>query len=342
MHCYGGSSSVHVDRWLSLAVQQHLEELDLHIEPKKIGSLSFFYCIPSIYYRIPSLTVLKLCRLRLDDEVFHNLILGCPSLEKLVLRDCTGFCDLKVSSLNLKSFELIGPFCVGSILVEAVNLQSIVFDTCGFCQLNIVSCKNVRNLTLNDLVDIPSVEDVISELPILASLTLVDFDIEFIENQYLKDLVLKRTIIEDDADEWNFLMEITVDTPNLVSFHFEDVNCTFKVFLNAPNLEEAIIKLDYDGVRKKIDMNWYVGMIDFLSYFDCSKVVSLYVYSEEYLMFPEKLRKFCRSPLPNVKHLKVETRCELKSESLLREALLWLSPHTQTLSITSEGNKARS
>ncbi|KAL5547375.1 hypothetical protein UlMin_007062 [Ulmus minor] len=240
MHGYGGSS-VHVDRWLSFAVQQHLEELDLHIQPKKIVSPLSFYCIPS-------LTVLKLGRLRLDDEVFHNLIMGCPSLEKLFLHNCIVFCDLKVSNFNLKSLELISTGCFGSILVEAVNLQSIVLDSCGFCQLNIVSCKKARNLTLSTFVKIPNVEDVISELPILASLTLVDFDIEFIENQYLKDLVLKRTIIEDDAEEWNFLMEITVDTPNLVSFHFEDVNCTFKVFLNAPNLEEAIIKLDYDGV----------------------------------------------------------------------------------------------
>ncbi|KAL5547107.1 hypothetical protein UlMin_006794 [Ulmus minor] len=345
MQSYGGSSSVHVDRWLSFAVQQHLEELDLHIEPKKLGSLSFFYCIPSFYYCIPSLTVLKLSRLRLDDEVFHNLITGCPSLEKLFLRSCLGLCHPKVSSSNLKSFELINVGWVNSCLVEAVNLQSLVFNRCGFdSQLNLVSCKNVRNLTLVDIyiprVYIPSLEVVISELRILESLTLVDFEIDIIQNQHLKVLVLKRTTIEDDYDEWDGEMEITVNTPSLVSFHYEDFTC--KVLLNSPNLEEANIKLDFNGVRKKIDMNWYIDMIDFLSYFDCSKVVSLYVYSEENLMFPKKLRKFCRSPLPNVKHLKVETRCKLKSESLLRDALLWLSPHTQTLSIRSEENKAQS
>ncbi|KAL5547382.1 hypothetical protein UlMin_007069 [Ulmus minor] len=346
MQSYGGSSSVHVDRCLSFAVQQHLEELDLHIQPKKIGSVSFFYRIPSFYYCIPSLTVLKLSRFRLDDEVFHNLITGCPSLEKLFLRNCLGLRHLKVSSSNLKSFELISVDRVNSCLVEAVNLQSLVFNLCGSdSQLDLVSCKSVRNLKLNYAhpSHIPSLEVVISELRILESLTLVDFDIDIIQNQYLKVLVLKRTTIEDDdEDEWDDKMEITVNTPSLVSFHYEDVNFTCKVLLNSPNLEEANIKLDYNGVRKKIDMNWYVDMIDFLSYFDCSKVVNLYVYSEENLMFPEKLRKFCRSPLPNVKHLKVETRCELKSESLLRDALLWLSPHTQTLSIRSEENKAQS
>ncbi|KAL5547369.1 hypothetical protein UlMin_007056 [Ulmus minor] len=335
MRCYGGRS-VDVDRWLSFAVQQLLEELDLRIQPKT-------FCMPSFYYCIPSLTVLKLDGIELADEVFHNLIMGCPSLEKLFLHYCFGFCDLKVSSLNLKSFELIG--VADSILVEAVNLQSFLLDTRGGdCDLNLVSCGNLRNLTLNcvDFFHIPNVEDVISELLILESLTVVDCNIRFIQYQYLKVLVLKTTIIEDDADEWNHKMEITVDTPNLVSLHYEDVNFTRKVLLNSPNLEEANIKLDYNGVRKKIDMNWYVDMIDFLSYFDCAKVVSLFVYSEENLMFPKKLRKFCRSPLPNVKHLKVETRCELKSESLLRDALLWLSPHTQTLSIRSEENKALS
>ena len=158
MHGNGGSS-VHADRWLSFAVQQHLEELDLLIQPN-------IFCIPSFYYCIPSLTVLKLDGLRLDDEVFYNLIMGCPSLEKLFLHDCIGLCHLEVSSLNLKSFELIG--IAHSILVEAVNLQSFVFDSrcCEFDgKLKLVSCKNVRNLTLNDIVYIPSFEDVISEFP---------------------------------------------------------------------------------------------------------------------------------------------------------------------------------
>ncbi|KAL5547370.1 hypothetical protein UlMin_007057 [Ulmus minor] len=296
--------------------------------------------MPSFYYCIPSLTVLKLDGIELADEVFHNLFMGCPSLEKLFLHYCFGFCELKVSSLNLKSFELIGIDEADSILVEAVNLRSFLLETHGgVCNLNLVSCKNLKNLTLEFFHHIPNVEDAISELLILESLTVVDSEIHFIQYQYLKVLVLETTII--DAYNLDHKMEITVDTPNLVSFHYEDVNFTRKVLLNSPNLEEANINLAYFGVRKKIDMNWYVDMIDFLSYFDCAKVVSLYVYSEECLMFPQKLRKFCRSPLPNVKHLKVETRCELKSESLLRDALLWLSPHTETLSIRSE-NKVRS
>ncbi|KAL5547378.1 hypothetical protein UlMin_007065 [Ulmus minor] len=348
MHGYGGS--VDIDRWLSFAVKQHLEELDLRIQSNRLVSgfvsRASHYYFPSFNYCIPSLTVLKLDGLKLADEVFHNLIMGCPSLEKLVLHSCFGFDDLEVSSLNLKYLELIRTSCVHSILVEAVNLQSFVFDTSVTgCQLNLFSCKNVRNLTLVDIYipcfSISSVEDLIFQLPILESLTVVDCDIDIIQNQYLKDLVLKRTIIEDGADKWKHKMKITVDTPNLGSFHYEDVNFTHKVLLNSPNLEETNIILDYEGERKKIDMNWYVDMIDFLSYFDCSKVVSLVVYSEENLMFPEKLRKLRLPPLLSVKHLRVETRCELKSESLLRDALLWLSPHTQTLSIRSEENEAQ-
>ncbi|KAL5547389.1 hypothetical protein UlMin_007076 [Ulmus minor] len=290
MHGYGGSS-VHVDRWLSFAVQQHLEELDLHIEPN-FCTPSSYYCIPSFYYCIPSLTVLKLDRLKLNDDVFDNLVMGCPSLEKLFLHNCFANCDLEVSSLNLKYLEVIDTGSDHSISVEAVNLQSFVFDTRGgICNLYLVSCKNLRTLTLNyvDPFNIPRLDNVISELRILESLTLVDCYIRIIQYQYLKVLVLKRKIIEDDADELDRMMEINVDTPNLVSFHYEDVSFTSKVLLNSPNLEEANIKLDYEGVRKKIDMNWYVDMIDFLSYFDCSKVVSLYVYSEEVCYFDKLL-----------------------------------------------------
>ncbi|KAL5547400.1 hypothetical protein UlMin_007087 [Ulmus minor] len=269
MHGNGGSS-VHADRWLSLAVQQHLEELDLHIEPR-------IFCKPSFHYCIPSLTVLKLYGLRLDDEVFYNLIMGCPSLKKLFLHHCFGYYDLKVSSLSLKSFELMDSNFANSLLVEAVNLQSFVYDSFGFeCNLDLVSCKNVRNLTLNhvDFFRFPSLEDVISELPILESLTAKCCRIRIIQCQNLKVLVLE-TIIEDEGDEWDREIEITVNTPNLVSFHYEVFNFKCKVLLNSPNLEEAHIKVDYNGLRKKIDMNWYIDMIDFLSYFDCSKVVSL-------------------------------------------------------------------
>lgn len=49
-------------------------------------------------------------------------------------------------------------------------------------------------------------------------------------------------------------------------------------------------------------------------------------------IIPEKMRKTCRPPWPNLKHLKVRVRIILmKSE--LRKSLEWLSPSLETLSV---------
>lgn len=50
------------------------------------------------------------------------------------------------------------------------------------------------------------------------------------------------------------------------------------------------------------------------------------------LIFPKNV-SICRSPLPNVKHLKVQTSRMLKRESDLNDALHWISPFLETLSI---------
>ena len=68
-------------------------------------------------------------------------------------------------------------------------------------------------------------------------------------------------------------------------------------------------------------------LVDNLSFFCFLSVV-------EALIFPKNLRKLIRSSLlPNVKHLKVKTCCELQRESDLEKALRWLSPSLETLSI---------
>ncbi|PON70275.1 F-box domain containing protein [Parasponia andersonii] len=54
------------------------------------------------------------------------------------------------------------------------------------------------------------------------------------------------------------------------------------------------------------------------------------------LIVPEKLRKICSSPWPNLKYLKVMTYCALKKKRELRDALCWVSPSLETLVIENE------
>lgn len=51
-------------------------------------------------------------------------------------------------------------------------------------------------------------------------------------------------------------------------------------------------------------------------------------------MFPQVFRRNCRSPLPNVKKLKV--LAEGYDEDGVRDALLWLAPSAETISIELE------
>ncbi|GMN40410.1 hypothetical protein TIFTF001_009633 [Ficus carica] len=70
---------------------------------------------------------------RLDDHDFHNLLLGCCSLEKLLVKHCHYLSNPKVSSSSLKFLEIdssytndssnTNDFCE-AFQVEAINLES--------------------------------------------------------------------------------------------------------------------------------------------------------------------------------------------------------------------------
>ncbi|KAL5547355.1 hypothetical protein UlMin_007042 [Ulmus minor] len=345
MH-YCNRFKARVDRWLSFATRHHVKELDLSVKPK---------CYRTSHYRIPpavltsaSLIVLKLDRLKLEasysvnlpsitslslkdvqmtGKVLQNLMLGCPCLEYLVIEGCANLSEPKISSLSLKSLKILRA-SLYSLQVEAVNLESFECENRFYeCKLNIDSCKNIRNLSLRSVYpdNEHSLQNMISGLPVLESLELVHCKLIDIKHENLKVFVFKRVYPEHDYGK------ITVDTPNLVSFSYEDVDSKIRCLMKSPNLSETNIKINYCGMYTTFNMDWYMNMVDFLSYFDCSKYISLYVYSEQALMFPAMLRKFCTSPLPKVKHIEIEMDRELRRKSDLGDVFRWLLPSTEML-----------
>lgn len=76
---------------------------------------------------LPSLKELNLLNIRMDDQVLHNLLLGCLLLEKLRVEFCEGLISPRVSSSCMKSVKFMtGAMHHQAIEVDAPNLHSFV------------------------------------------------------------------------------------------------------------------------------------------------------------------------------------------------------------------------
>lgn len=95
----------------------------------------------------PSLKSLFLENLHVEGELLYSLVLGSPSLEKLIIVYCATLFNIRISSLILRFFEMIGQDEEGSIIqVEAINLESFLFWDHWFCNFDLTSCKKLTSL----------------------------------------------------------------------------------------------------------------------------------------------------------------------------------------------------
>lgn len=289
--------------WLRLVAKSNVKELDLdlpwlrkHRFPVELlcsKSLTHLRlsCVsfPNLHSAsLPSLISLSLESLLLDDHAFHNLLLGCCSLEKLLVKYCHHLSNPKVSNSSLKFLE-IGSSCaydLGEMFrIDAINLESFICHGSRICCMSTLSsCGKLRNLTFSQSrIKDQWLEDLIFRLPVLESLTL-EYCNELrnikICSQPLKHIILK--VVTSICDESDF----TIDSPNLVSFRFEG-SPSFKISMNVRSLVEANVALSPVGHWKNTslpgvyDTSWYTNLLYFLSNLDCSKNMGLRVYSEE-------------------------------------------------------------
>ena len=272
MELYGGTRRV--DGWLRFPVSKNVKELDLQVRPTKAR-----YCLPnailcsrtltslkltglelminSPIVCLPSLKVLFLMGIKTENQALVNLLLGCPSLEKLYLLHCYGLVNPLVLSLSLKSMEYVGS---ASIKVEARNLHSFEFN--GGHNINLFSCVAIRNLMISNVsLTGQWLEDLIPQLLLLESLNLKScYGVEHIKirNPQLKNLHFDCCVCKRD------LREVTIDTPSLVSFSYSGY-LMLKISMNAPKLLNANISIRGQLENKGYDMEWYTSLVNFLS-----------------------------------------------------------------------------
>ncbi|XP_062084216.1 uncharacterized protein LOC133790562 [Humulus lupulus] len=226
--------------------------------------------------------------------------------------------------------------------LEATNLESLVVHRYIFEGTNLSACKAIRNLSLTfdwsiRKLEDPSLplEDVISNLPLLESLTLeecarVNLKQNKISNQQLKSLNLKNMYADRD-----YGMTVIVESaPKLASFSYEG-NIKFGISMESFNSLDG--KFVIHNLRENCDANEFISMMNFLLNLNCSwSIITLHVLSDKVLIVPENLKRMCPFSSLNWKHLRVKTDRKPESESKLKESLMWISPTLETLCINEK------
>ena len=282
-----------IDLWLnSVARFSKVKELELCIRTKAPRKL--YYLQPDVFssnsftivrlcgmtlrslnsFTLPSLISLSLENVRLDDQVLHTLLTGCYSVEKLLIKECMNLSNPTISNLSLKFLEIVHGNRQTTFEVEAMNLESFAYNGGTFyCDLNLPSCETLRYISLSNLkFEDEWLEDLISELPLLESLSLCNCKFSYIDiwSEHLKHFVFR-------GNKSCHLLEAKIHAPNLVSFSFEGFLLS-NFSMIATNMLQANIKLHNPRTH---GMQWYFNLLDFLINLDCSKSLNLHIYSEE-------------------------------------------------------------
>ncbi|XP_050289693.1 F-box/FBD/LRR-repeat protein At3g26920-like [Quercus robur] len=280
---------------------------------------------------LPSLKKLSLSHVDADDQIFQNLIAGCPVIESMMFRECRGLKSIKASNVPKVMAITLEGNALESLELEAFNLYYLsmrqVTIGSGF---NLLHCKNLRLLSL--CVVYISNEWLNNNLPGLALLEKLELKICFelktikISNHHLKSL---------DLDRCAYLIEVEIDAPKLSTFIYYG---TYQASIssNALALSQATYNLRCLNVPDPTD----VEKIEFLSKLSNSKLLELSVQRAENAIIPKELRETLPSPSYNVKHLMVSISKSFTRDEIgeLVDSLLWISPLPDILSMECSKN----
>ncbi|KAM6576163.1 hypothetical protein CsatB_028000 [Cannabis sativa] len=351
-----------LDKWLGFAVENKVKEMYLSIGQENFEE-SNSYCLPKILDNARYLTILELDRVKLDsshsftfpylktlslerihqsdaskDDVVFKFLLGCSCLEKLRLHrykflNIDG--KLPLQSLSLKFLEVKDSANVDGLKVEAINLESLVITGTSVYNMIHSACKKIRNLSLDDTsYDFELLlRTLIDNNPLLENLTLstcYTYDFLFkISGEHLKSFNFKNRCL--------FESKITIEsTPKLAYFCYEGT-IDLSLSIEPSNSLSGKIVIHEGGhyVFCGYDAAWFTDMLNFLLNLNCSwNIVSLHASRCQALIWPENLKRVCRSPLLNWKHLRVITKdSDPERISDLKDSMMWISPSLETLSI---------
>jgi hypothetical protein len=282
-----------IDRWIRIVVESDVEELNLCFDNARIKH----YCVPKSVLVANSLTVLNLgyCKLDstggghihlsslkklslhevyVDDQFFQNLVVGCPLIEFMSFKLCSGLKSIKLPDLpKLRAIVVEDNRHLERVELESSNLYNVVIEqTATPCEINLVHCKNIKELNLRAHITDKWLHDHLSELLLIEILSLVvcsKLERIKISSHHLKSLELLACAN---------LVEVKIDAPNLCRlWYYYKTIISFS--MNGLALSEAIYH-SMSGI-----VPWNVERIEFLSKLSNSKVLKLMFPSNEVLWF---------------------------------------------------------
>ena len=281
-----------VDRWINFLVESNIvEELSLDFQhgwyyrsyhltrsvlvSKSLTGLSVCKCkLVSTSYgdiNLPSLKKLYLCYVSTNDQIINELVAGCPVIEDMRFTECNGFKSIKFEGLTkAKSIVVTYNGDLERVELEAPNLYCLHIDQkIKNCEINLVSCNNVKMLTLSasNITD-KWFHDYFSQLPLIEYLKL--YACENLERLKISSHSLKTLYLMDWKSKK--LVEVNIDTPNLRKFAYCSPDDVIPFFSNALALSEAT----YQILEAIAPCN--VEKIGFLAKLNNSKLLTLVSY----------------------------------------------------------------
>ncbi|XP_074271868.1 uncharacterized protein LOC141595802 [Silene latifolia] len=341
---FGSRLKPRVDNWVARAFGYPLTEFDLHLE--YLSDKASRYYLPKIVFgsnlitklelrncginesclsdiHLPSLCNLSLACVSINEEAMGILVANCPNLENFKFDYCDGLKRLEISGhAKLKKMEIAqydqyhyDPLF--SISIDCINMK--VFKAIG---------APICDSELHSLLE---------NLPALERL-------EFHQCNKLRNIEISSPhLVHLEFVKCENLRKAKVNAPNLKYlkyFYHRGVYypVRFPLIALTSRLKEAIISL---SPCQKQD-NWQQGLVKFLAKLSHCERLTLIISRKKDLTIPQELRNNIRPPLFGVKHLVVQL-CKLGSVPVKKrisvdfvEALLWLAPCPQTISICSQ------
>ncbi|KAK2651008.1 hypothetical protein Ddye_018497 [Dipteronia dyeriana] len=281
-----------------------------------------------------SLKKLILKKVGLTSECLKANVSMLVLLENLKLGGCDKFEDICITSPSLKTLEIHDFKRLKKIVVVAVNLDSFVFRTHNVnseCDIKVADCLFLKVLDISNARITDSwVEKTVSKLQFLKHLKLsACFLLRKIRVHHgaLKCLKLIHCIN---------LREVEFHCRTLTSFNYIGEGIHSNFCINSPVLEADLY---INGGFLVIP---YKELRDFLGFFDHCKSLSISGNSIQWLIFPKDLRERLLPPLSDIKHLTIGSSigssiCSTVSDNIIElvDALLWLSPHIETITFAS-------
>ncbi|KAJ6764233.1 F-BOX/RNI/FBD-LIKE DOMAIN PROTEIN [Salix koriyanagi] len=293
----------------------------------------------------PSLRVLSLMNVCVDEAILQDLISGCPLIEKLALVYCYGVKSIRISGcIKLKEVEVNeGDSVLERIEIHVPSLQTFCYTT-GLVKscfhIDMTGCRNLEVLKLKFYSITEEIgkifQDLIAQFPALTVLALNCYATSVIRIK-ISNPQLEKLQLWSSA-----LSKVTITSPSLHSFKHFIHGFPSAFSLDHSSLQKATISV-HKGALYSYD---FLQLREYLGNYNQIKRLTLRINFVGIRFIPEILNNISIPALPDIKHLKIKIfPCTSASGSLaslrdyrdIVDGLLWVC-HPETVLLVSGWN----